>query len=594
MKAIMIMFDTLSRRYLPNYGNDWVKMPNFERLGEKTVTMDNFYVGSLPCMPARRELHTGRVNFLHRGWSPLEPFDDSMPEILKNNNVYTHLITDHQHYWEDGGATYHNRYNSYEFIRGQEGDLWKGVVKDPEDMPEHINHMPGFMKEIRRHDFINRKYMIEDEDYPQAQCFNKGLEFLEKNKDADNWFLQIESFDPHEPFCVPDRFKEMYKDEFEGEFDWPGYGNSGSDSEEKIKHGRHMYAALMSMCDEYLGKVIDFMDDNNMWDDTMLIVNTDHGFLMGEKEWWGKNIMPNYNEVAHTPFFIWDPRTKIKNERRQSLSQTIDIAPTILDYFEQEIPKDMEGKILKDVVKTDSKIRDYGLYGIFGGHVNVTDGKYTYMRSCDTFGNGDIFEYTLMPMDMRGMKSTKILEKAQLSKPFNFTKGVPLLKMKPSMAMINPYLTGHMLFDLKNDPYQQNAIDNFEIESEMCKAIVELMVKNDAPKEQFERIGLSSSEEITAEQLKENKIRREEDENRLFEMLGMEIEDDAKNPFLSLASNVPKDFLEGFVGGFKKMLEQKNVDVVTINEVVEFMKLQMPPQFASFAGMLIKSSSRRK
>lgn len=39
----------------------------------------------------------------------MEPFDDSMPELFKNNNIYTHLISDHVHYWEDGGATYHYR-----------------------------------------------------------------------------------------------------------------------------------------------------------------------------------------------------------------------------------------------------------------------------------------------------------------------------------------------------------------------------------------------------------------------------------------------------------------------------------------------------
>ena len=93
------------------YGCDWMKTPNFERLAKRSVVFDTAYVGSMPCMPARRELHTGRLNFLHRGWGPIEPFDDSVPEILKKNGIYTHLSTDHYHYWEDGGATYHERYN---------------------------------------------------------------------------------------------------------------------------------------------------------------------------------------------------------------------------------------------------------------------------------------------------------------------------------------------------------------------------------------------------------------------------------------------------------------------------------------------------
>ncbi len=137
MKVIMIMFDTLNRRFLPSYGCSWTHAPNFKRLQTKTVVFDNCYAGSIPCMPARRELHTGRYNFLHRSWGPIEPFDDSMPQILRENGIYSHLVSDHYHYWEDGGATYHNRYNSWELSRGQEGDFWKGEVVDP-SIPDHV------------------------------------------------------------------------------------------------------------------------------------------------------------------------------------------------------------------------------------------------------------------------------------------------------------------------------------------------------------------------------------------------------------------------------------------------------------------------
>lgn len=81
MKAIMVMYDTLNRHFLPPYGNDWVKAPNFTRLAERTMQFDRSFIGSFPTMPTRRELHTGRYNFLHRSWGPLEPFDDSMPRL---------------------------------------------------------------------------------------------------------------------------------------------------------------------------------------------------------------------------------------------------------------------------------------------------------------------------------------------------------------------------------------------------------------------------------------------------------------------------------------------------------------------------------
>ncbi len=92
----MVMFDSLNRHLLPPYGADGTHAPNSRRLAERTVTHDTCYAGSMPCMPARRELHTGRHDFLHRGRGPLEPFDDSMPEILKRHGVHTHLVSDHQ------------------------------------------------------------------------------------------------------------------------------------------------------------------------------------------------------------------------------------------------------------------------------------------------------------------------------------------------------------------------------------------------------------------------------------------------------------------------------------------------------------------
>ncbi|MGC5376703.1 sulfatase-like hydrolase/transferase, partial [Salmonella enterica] len=76
-----------------------------------------------------------------------------------------------------------------------------------------------------------------------------------------------------------------------------------------------------SMCDRNLGRILDLMDEHDLWRDTMLIVGTDHGFLLGEHGWWAKNQMPYYNEVANNPLFIWDPRSGVKGERRQALVQ---------------------------------------------------------------------------------------------------------------------------------------------------------------------------------------------------------------------------------------------------------------------------------
>ena len=479
MRAIIVMYDSLNRNFLPVYGNEWVHAPNFTRLAEKSATFDTCYIGSSPTIPTRREMHTGRYNFLHRSWGPLEPFDDSMPQILHNNGVLSHLADDCQHYWEDGGATYHHRYTTHEFSRGQEGDAWKGDIAERRAGPNGI----------RQQDTINRKHVQKEEDFPQSQTFAKGLDFLERNVDADNWMLQIETFDPHEPYYSPQKYQDLYPKDDEPLFDWPPYCRVNH-TPEQISHVRHKYAALVSMCDANLGKVLDFMDARDMWKDTMLIVNTDHGFLLGEHGWFGKMAMPFYEEIARIPYFVWDPRSQVAGQRRKSLVQTIDIAPTLLDFFGFDIPEDMQGKPLVQTIADDTPVREAGLFGMHREHVNVTDGRYVYMRA-PVPENAPLYDYTLMPTHMRGFFSPKELEGATLSEPLPFSKGVRPLKV-PVNGRPERKRFPTSLFDLEADPDQESPVDNPVEEERMRDHLIRLMRESDAPAEQYTRLGLKA------------------------------------------------------------------------------------------------------
>lgn len=483
MKAIMLMFDSLNRHMLSPYGCDWTHTPNFERLAERTVQFENCYAGSLPCMPARRELHTGRYNFLHRSWGPIEPYDDSMPEMLRANHIYTHMISDHQHYWEDGGCTYHHRYDSWENVRGQEGDRWKGQVREP-DIPEHLG-------QFWRQDAINRTYITQEEDQPQAKVFQLGLEFLEKNKAEDNWFLHLETFDPHEPFYSMKKYKDLYPHHYHGkQFDWPDY-TKVTETQEEVEHCRYEYAALLSMCDTYLGKVLNWMDENQMWQDTMLIVNTDHGFLLSEHDSWAKCVHPFYNEIAHIPLFIWDPKHKVRGEKRNALVQTIDLPVTILDYFGISPTKDMQGKSLAPVILDDSPVREAALFGLHGAQINVTDGRYVYMRD-SIKDNKPLYDYTQMPTHMRSLFSIEEMKTMQYAPPFSFTKGTPLMRIEGISSFKNDSgeKYGTCLYDLSIDPLQENPITDSEVEKKMIHHMIRLMKDSDAPKEQYQRMNL--------------------------------------------------------------------------------------------------------
>ena len=134
------------------------------------------------------------------------------------------------------------------------------------------------------------------------------------------------------------------------------------------------------MCDEQLGKVLDLMDELDMWRDTMLIVCTDHGFLLGEHGWWAKNVQPWYNEVAHTPLFIWDPRSGKAGARRQSLVQMVDLPATLLDFFGLERPADMQGMSLASTIEKDRPVREAALFGVCCGSDDFKEGTTAFLE----------------------------------------------------------------------------------------------------------------------------------------------------------------------------------------------------------------------
>lgn len=494
MKAIMIMYDSLNRHMLPGYAKDTIPLPNFQRLAEKTLRFNTCYVGSMPCMPARRELHTGRYNFLHRSWGPLEPFDDSMPEILGKNGIYTHLISDHIHYWEDGGATYHQRYNSWEIVRGQEADKWAGIVNaDICKKPCGIT----FPDQER-----SRMLIREEKDFPQMQTFAHGMDFLERNVNQDNWFLQLETFDPHEPFYASEKYKEKFG--LHDDCDWPKYGHRSEwPKDELLWYDGEMkkhYEAVLSMCDDNLGKVLDFMDIHDMWKDTLLIVNTDHGFLLGEHDFTGKCFMPFFEEVSHIPLYVWDPRVGKKGQTRNSLVQTIDLAPTLLEFFGVKIPEDMQGKSLLPVVEKDEKIHDSVLFGRHGETINITDGRYVFMLAPDV--SKKFYEYTLMPTHMNCMFFTEELKKATLAPAFSFTKECPVLKVEgvrrwrhEENKAVEAYQLVDRLYDLQADPSQKVNIaqSNPRLADTFREKIQQELMKADAPEEMFPRYGMNGS-----------------------------------------------------------------------------------------------------
>lgn len=495
MKAILLTFDSLNRHWLGPYGGSFVDLPQFERLATLTTKFTNAYVGSMPCMPARRELHTGRHNFTHTNWGGLEPYDFSVFAALHEAGIRTHHCTDHYHYWEDGGSHYMQRYSAHETFRGQEGDLWISGPNVPPCKP-----LPSWkpLSPKQEQDQRNRAQMQREVDWPMHQTVSAGLRFLERNAGKDDWLLHVETFDPHEPFFAPPRFRERVAeaiDQADHFCDWPPYGRMQARgvTPEQLRAMRAEYTALLMFCDEQLGRVLDAMDRHNLWEDTMLIVHTDHGFLLGEHEMTGKGVTPLYNEVARIPYFVWDPRSGIKGEARESLVQNIDLAPTFLSYFGQPIPQTMTGHDLQATIANDQPVRETAIMGFHSGFFNVVRDDGT----CGSFYPDEsvpLYIHTLDHTQMRGFYALNAFRERETDRAYDFTQGCVLDRFpsgdwKPTEG--GPYET--VLFNLKEDPGQNHPLDDPQLHQQLLEAAVPILQRHDTPHNFYERYHLPSS-----------------------------------------------------------------------------------------------------
>lgn len=406
MNVIVILCDTLRRDHCGPYTDgkplnqgwsneapSWrVPTPNMDRLGQRGTVFENAYCGSSPCMPARRDLYTGRYEFLERGWGPLDeddldlprqvsgPPNQSIQKNLREGHNVSYLVTDHFHLWEQGSGNYHMGYTGFEFIRGAESDAWYTHPVADFPVPEQDRH-----RKTERHWRNVHHIRQSGEDWFAAQVFNRAADWLEANHDLDGFYLHIDCFDPHEPWDPPE---ELVK-----QFDPKGYdveGWSGAPpyskwretlTEEQFNSFRARYAADVVLTDHWLGHFMDTMDRLNLWENTVVIFTTDHGTYNGDHGRIGKLQTHLFDAVAHIPFIVVHPEYG-QGEKRSQLVQLVDIYPTVLDILDKPIPEDRHGVSLLPALKhTSATTRPYAISGVFGNSISITDGEWILHQS---------------------------------------------------------------------------------------------------------------------------------------------------------------------------------------------------------------------
>jgi arylsulfatase A-like enzyme len=382
MNLITIISDTFRADHLGCYGNEWIKTPNLDRLAREGVAFTQVYADGLPTIPMRRVFYTGNSILPEGQWRPLLPEDVTVAQILAQHGFTSGLVADCYHLFKPN-LNFHEGFDSWEWIRGQEFDKWRSGPREQFDPKRHMpaHHWNEEYDRTMRQYLMNMQDRVLEEDYIVARSCRAAMNWLERNVASKPFMLWLELFDPHEPWDAPQRFRDLYFDAYPVEDYQFGYGVHGDDvREEDYPALRALYAAEVTFVDLWIGRLLERVDDLGLRDDTLIVFTTDHGTHLGEQGCIQKTPGLLNSCVAQLPLIVRHPDTQFAGKRVDGLVSGMDLAPTLLSLVGVEDHPPMDGRSFWPLATGEpGSIRDHVLTG-FGGFCAARTKEWHYFQ----------------------------------------------------------------------------------------------------------------------------------------------------------------------------------------------------------------------
>ena len=365
MNVIWITSDTFRRDHLGAYGNKNIQTPSLDSLAAKSVQFQRHYAAGFPTMPTRADHFTGRWTMSFMGWSPLSSNVTTLAEILSQKGLHTAAVVDTPFYLRDG-MNYDRGFKSFFMNIGQEGS---GAKKLKDGWHESQD---------------TRATWRFESDYNAPQTFIKAMQWLENHYNED-FFLYIDTWDPHEPWDAPAYYTELYWPDYDGEIIEPIYGywsDVPGFTQKRLEKAHATYCGEITMVDTWLGYLLRRVENMGLMENTAIIFTSDHGFYFGEHgglfgkmvyeigadgkyptlDEWDKQVeggiwtySPLYEEIINIPLLIYIPG--VSGGVYGHLTSAVDVMPTVLQVLGCDIPVFVEGQSLLP------KINDSGTRG---------------------------------------------------------------------------------------------------------------------------------------------------------------------------------------------------------------------------------------
>lgn len=419
----IIIIYTDQQRYdtLGVNGNDLIKTPNLDRLANEGVHFTRGYCSTPICVPSRVALFTGRYNHTNLSYNNgllLRDEETEMTGYLKSNGYQTALIGK-DHCFEGP-----RREDAFDFV-------WQAShngFKDPQNASqERVNEVrEGKMQLPYAED------PVPPEENVTGSLFRTAREYIDSHRDKP-FFMWLSIPDPHPPYMVCEPYASMYVGVDipppawrEGEMAdkpycqqavvrWDRCGKEYPGDE--IDKLRRLYWGMVSYIDTEAGKLLDFLRENKLDENTIIVYTTDHGDYMGDHRMIRKG--PHvYEALVHVPLIVrWSGHLKARST--SAMASNIDIFPTLLDLVDLPHPERLQGRSFAPVLLGDSdahRERVFFEHGVAGEPLQSGDlspeeneelGEDTGHHLCDEVMRGrtkgvrsDRWKYVITPGDV--------------------------------------------------------------------------------------------------------------------------------------------------------------------------------------------------
>jgi len=339
LNVLVITVDTLRWDHV-GYNKQpvgWIKekkkriiTPNIDRLARRAAIFDRHYIGSFPTVPQRTDCFTGNVNFPRYDWKKLGDDEIILSQLLHEAGYYCGLVS-------DTGSMFNAN-----FTRGFD-DAVK-TIRPPADRPDPSEiPMPAPKENYRQNGGQRNRQLSEqahfehESDWWVAQTMAEAAEWIKVNGQRDKWFLWIDTFEVHEVWNPPQKYIDLYDPHFDAgiDYDFPNYAYTDIYTDAELHHLWARYAGEVTLTDHWIGRVLDQLDAQNLWDRTIVVLQSDHGMYIGEHNRTGKHTVqhddpwPLYEEVALVPHLVWAPLKGLPRHV-SALTQQADLMPTVL------------------------------------------------------------------------------------------------------------------------------------------------------------------------------------------------------------------------------------------------------------------------